>query len=47
MVLGVAGEHAAYSKYGQPFKHSALVLDQDDDYKWPALPKMQFQTAVS
>src|ERR1700722_20336778 len=35
MVLGVAGEHAAYSKYGQPFKHSALVLDQDDDYKWP------------
>src|SRR3984885_14239698 len=36
MVLGVAGEHAAFSKYGQPFKHSAVVLDQDDDYKWPA-----------
>jgi hypothetical protein len=36
MVLGVAGEHPAYSKYGQPFKHSALVLDEDDDYKWLA-----------
>jgi hypothetical protein len=31
MVLAVAGEHAAYSKYRQPFKHSAFVLDEDDD----------------
>jgi hypothetical protein len=28
MVLGVAGEHATYSKYGQPFKESAFVLDE-------------------
>jgi hypothetical protein len=25
-----------YSKYGQPFKHSAFALDEDDDYKWLA-----------
>jgi hypothetical protein len=36
MVLGVAGEHATYSKFGQPSKHSAFVLDEDDDYKWLA-----------
>jgi hypothetical protein len=36
MVLGVAGEHATYSNYGQPFKHSAFVLDEDDNYKWLA-----------
>lgn len=36
MVLGVAGEHAAYSRYGQPFQHSPFVLDEDDDYKWLA-----------
>jgi arsenate reductase (thioredoxin) len=23
-------------KYGQPFKHSAFVLDEDDEYKWLA-----------
>ena len=36
MVLGVAGEHAAYSKYGQPFTHSAFVMDEDRDFKWLA-----------
>jgi hypothetical protein len=36
MVLGVAGEHATYSNYGQPLKHSAFVLDEDDNYKWLA-----------
>ena len=43
LVLGVAGEHATYSKYGQPFKHSAFVLDKDDDYKWlaPAIAARQ------
>jgi hypothetical protein len=47
MVFGVAGEHATYSKYGQPFKHSAFVLDEDDDYKWlaPAVAARQDERA--
>jgi hypothetical protein len=34
MVVGAEGDHAAYSRYGQPFTHSHFVLDQDNDYKW-------------
>jgi hypothetical protein len=43
---GRAGEHATYSKYPQPYKHSAFVLDEDDAYKW-LVPAVAAQQDVS
>ena len=34
MILGVQGEHAQYSKYGQPPKHSRFVMEDDPEYRW-------------
>ena len=47
LVLGVQGEHAQYSKYGQPFKHSQFVLVNDPDYKWmgPAVAARKYVSA--
>ncbi len=33
LVLGVAGEHAASSRYDQPFIHARFVMDEDLSYR--------------